>query len=387
MKKKLILGSMIIMFFCSPAAFGVTSIIFTFANGQIIGTDTKYYEFDVMAAAGESGTRVGDYMAYINYNTEGFGLSIVAHNKITVSKGALIQGEKEEAELYSTIVADNTASRVAITALYNFESNPNWGNELSISPTPLVHIKIEIADQSETAGLSFQQNLMNGSQYQSNMESYSPVYANDSDDSSLPVELSSFTASADDTKVTLKWETGSEVGNIGFYVYRSETADGPFKKISELVEGAGNSALGRTYEYIDKKVEPNKTYFYYLEDIDVQGVRNRSDTIQVTVPLPKKPPEETRLFQNYPNPFNPETWIPFQLAEPADVTLYIYNVLGQLIRTLLLGQQNTGFYVNPSKTAYWDGKNASGEKVASGLYFYELRTEKFRAVRKMVLLK
>ena len=211
------------------------------------------------------------------------------------------------------------------------------------------------------------------------------VSGEDLGDQSLPVELSSFTASADDTKVTLKWETGSEVGNIGFYVYRSETADGPFKKISELIDGAGNSAMGRAYEYIDRKVEPNKTYFYYLEDIDIHSVRNKSDTIQVTMKPP--PPKEYKLFQNYPNPFNPETWIPFQLPKAGEVTIRIYNIMGQPIKTIELGSKQAGVYTEKSKAAYWDGRNKMGEKLASGAYFYELRTETFRDIRKMILLK
>ena len=205
------------------------------------------------------------------------------------------------------------------------------------------------------------------------------------DDVSLPVALSSFTASADNTKVTLKWETGSEVGNIGFYVYRGETSDGPFKKVSNLIEGAGNSAMGHTYEYLDKKVEPNKTYFYYLEDVDIYSVRNKSNTIQVTMPPPL--PKEYKLFQNYPNPFNPETWIPFQLPKAGEVTIRIYNITGQLIKTIELGDKHAGMYIEKSKAAYWDGRNNMGEKLASGIYLYELRSETFRSIRRMILLK
>ena len=207
-------------------------------------------------------------------------------------------------------------------------------------------------------------------------------------DNPLPIELSSFTALADDTKVTLKWETGSELGNMGFYVYRSEMAGGPFKKISTLIEGAGNSGVGRNYEYIDKDVKLNKTYFYYLEDVDIHGIRHKSDTIQVIVkPSLPEPPKEYKLFQNYPNPFNPETWIPFQLAKDSKVAIRIYNVTGQLIKTIELGYKPASAYIDKSKAAYWDGKNDNGEKLASGAYFYELRSEKFTAIRKMILLK
>jgi WD40 repeat protein len=96
---------------------------------------------------------------------------------------------------------------------------------------------------------------------------------------------------------------------------------------------------------------------------------------------------KTTVFQNYPNPFNPETWIPFQLDEPAEVTISIYDVKGQLIRTLNLGQKPAGIYLSKEKAAYWDGKNQSGERVSSGVYFYHLQAGTFQATKKMVIAK
>ena len=151
--------------------------------------------------------------------------------------------------------------------------------------------------------------------------------------------------------------------------------------------------MGHTYEHIDKDAELNKNYFYYLEDVDIHGIKHKSDTIQVTVKpsLPETPkpevPKEYRLFQNYPNPFNPETWIPFQLPKSGEVTIRIYNSTGQLIKTIELGYKQADVYIEKSKAAYWTGKNDMGEQVASGLYFYEFQTETFRAIRKMILLK
>ena len=98
-------------------------------------------------------------------------------------------------------------------------------------------------------------------------------------------------------------------------------------------------------------------------------------------------PKEPALLSNYPNPFNPETWIPYQLAESADVTLRIYATNGVLVRTLTLGHQPVGIYHNRSRAAYWDGRNELGEKVASGIYFYTLSTDDFSATRKMLIMK
>ena len=98
-------------------------------------------------------------------------------------------------------------------------------------------------------------------------------------------------------------------------------------------------------------------------------------------------PEETALLHNYPNPFNPETWIPYQLVEPAEVTLDIYATNGVLVRTLALGYQPAGIYQYRSRAAYWDGKNEVGESVASGVYFYTLTAGDFTATRKMLIRK
>ena len=98
-------------------------------------------------------------------------------------------------------------------------------------------------------------------------------------------------------------------------------------------------------------------------------------------------PDTTALLANYPNPFNPETWIPYQLAKAADVTVSIHASDGNLVRTLALGHQDAGMYQHRTHAAYWDGKNELGETVASGLYFYTLTAGDFTATRRMLILK
>ncbi len=98
-------------------------------------------------------------------------------------------------------------------------------------------------------------------------------------------------------------------------------------------------------------------------------------------------PTETSLLPNYPNPFNPETWIPYQLAGPSEITISIYTAKGQLVRKLDLGHQKAGIYQSKSRAAYWDGKNELGERVASGLYFYTLTAGEFTTTRKMLIRK
>jgi hypothetical protein len=96
---------------------------------------------------------------------------------------------------------------------------------------------------------------------------------------------------------------------------------------------------------------------------------------------------KTNLFQNYPNPFNPETWIPYQLAQETPVQITIYNVRGQLVRELNLGVKPAGRYLDRRRAAYWDGRNNSGEFVASGLYWYQLQAGETRLTRSMIMVK
>ena len=98
-------------------------------------------------------------------------------------------------------------------------------------------------------------------------------------------------------------------------------------------------------------------------------------------------PSQTAVLANYPNPFNPETWIPYQLAEPADVRMRIYDMRGVVVRELKLGHQPAGEYREKSRAAYWDGRNQVGEPVASGLYFYTLTAGEFTGTGKMLIRK
>ena len=123
----------------------------------------------------------------------------------------------------------------------------------------------------------------------------------------------------------------------------------------------------------------------FQRTVSTADIRNAFLNLQLTVGDVR--PKDTILAQNYPNPFNPETWIPYQLSKSAEVSIHIHNVAGHLVRTLDLGLKPTGAYMTPSTAAYWDGKNAAGERVASGIYFYTLQTADFAATRRMVILK
>jgi hypothetical protein len=109
----------------------------------------------------------------------------------------------------------------------------------------------------------------------------------------------------------------------------------------------------------------------------------------ISTALPEKYAVVTKpeLLQNYPNPFNPETWIPFKISKATDVTIKIYNISGQLVRTLNLGHQESGSYFTKARAAYWNGRNEAGERVASGVYLYYIKAGSFSSTKKMVILK
>ena len=125
---------------------------------------------------------------------------------------------------------------------------------------------------------------------------------------------------------------------------------------------------------------------------EAKQLSNKSETFQrgITVLeqlLASMLPKKMALLANYPNPFNPETWIPYQLSSPSEVTVHIYAVNGRLVRRLPLGHRATGMYHSRNRAAYWDGKNEFGEPVASGVYFYTLTAGEFSATRKMLIRK
>ena len=111
------------------------------------------------------------------------------------------------------------------------------------------------------------------------------------------------------------------------------------------------------------------------------GIANLEDLVTNIIP------EQTKLFSNYPNPFNPETWIPYDLAQDANVQIEIYNLRGESVHTLNIGHQKSGNYRSKQQAAYWNGRNSDGELVGSGIYYYTLTTNNSKSIRKMVIKK
>jgi len=123
----------------------------------------------------------------------------------------------------------------------------------------------------------------------------------------------------------------------------------------------------------------------FAHEVTLEGIRDA--VVNVRLRLGHIIPEKSALLQNYPNPFNPETWIPYQLRDPASVSIAVYSSAGALIRMLEVGHRDAGIYASRSRAAYWDGRNEAGEEVASGIYFYSITAGEFSAIGKMTVKK
>jgi len=201
-------------------------------------------------------------------------------------------------------------------------------------------------------------------------------------DPPLGIELSSFYASPGDQQATLYWSTQSEINNLGFYLLRS--TDGVnFERVNQgLVEGQGTSDARHDYSYVDKGLTNGVTYTYKVIDVDMAGIQRAHGPIQVTPQASTGVPTEYALSQNYPNPFNAQTSISYSIPTASHVSLKVFNVMGEEVRTLVDADQQANTY-----QVTWDGRDAGGKQVASGVYFCKLQARDFDASTKMVFMK
>lgn len=194
-------------------------------------------------------------------------------------------------------------------------------------------------------------------------------------DGVIPVELTSFTSSVSGNNVTLIWETATELNNSGFIIQR-KSGEKEFDEIG-FVPGFGTTVEPRKYTFTDNSLATGK-YTYRLKQIDYDGTFAYSDPIEVNVTAPLS----YGLEQNYPNPFNPSTKISFSLASESNVSLKIFDILGQEVLTLINNDLPAGVH----------NINFEGKNLNSGVYFYKIEAtglngSKFTGVKKMLLIK
>ena len=190
-------------------------------------------------------------------------------------------------------------------------------------------------------------------------------------------------------------QTGEAIVNARTDVNWDETVDADDVTLVtyHIEDDGGAPSLIGAFSLLDKKT---------LEKLDPVTLQNYLDILRtesdgspkylraiaiIESVLAAIRPSKTQLLANFPNPFNPETWIPYHLANPSNVRISIYNMQGIVVRRLELGHQPTGYYTSRNRAAYWDGTNEIGEKVSSGIYFYQLQADNVSLLRKMLILK
>ena len=163
------------------------------------------------------------------------------------------------------------------------------------------------------------------------------------------------------------------------------------KDLITVASGMGREADAPSVHHQSRKELPSRTtvkqWLTEARQLNLTDPTSQRGILFLEYLLASLIPRETVLLPNYPNPFNPETWIPYQLAQPADVVISIFSIDGTVIRTLDLGHKPTGTYQGKTVAAHWDGRNEIGEFVASGVYFYTLTAGKFKSTRKMLIRK
>ncbi len=196
----------------------------------------------------------------------------------------------------------------------------------------------------------------------------------------IPVELTSFISQVNNNVITVNWETATELNNKGFYLERRKNNDPKESEFKEIVyiEGKGNSTEINKYSYTDRNLTSGQ-YSYRLKQIDFDGTANYSFIIESEVHVPKN----FELSYNYPNPFNASTNIDFAIPGDCNVSLIVYNILGEQISSINFGELKAGYYNHRFDASLY----------SSGVYFYTIIAEetinnnKFTKVRKMLLLK
>ncbi|MDZ7724048.1 MAG: FlgD immunoglobulin-like domain containing protein [candidate division KSB1 bacterium] len=273
------------------------------------------------------------------------------------------------------ITGDLTFARFRVVEQNTAAANNNSVNSMTVAAINGINSEITVGDISPdgTSGAGEVEDYW--VQFD---EPYDPV----------AVTLSSFTATEQADGVELNWRVETEVNHAGYNIYRSYSKEGSFEKAnSEMIINTSFGSSGPAeYSFLDKSTTTGSVY-YQLEAVDLNGQTELFDPISITLTTTMieesaQTPTELKLNPNYPNPFNPITTIRFDLPIDMRITVDIYNMNGQLVRTLINGQRSAG-----SHSVTWDGADQHGFKVASGIYIYRLQTPETSQSKRMTLAR
>jgi len=314
-------------------------------------------------------------------------LSIGGGSFITIGDGSDISAGSRDGSLRGTgtfnwlpLLLHPTAIDATSITASSFSANWNsltgaTGYSLDVSTDPNFGVGTFITgyqnlDVGNVTTFSVNSNLTAGSTYFYQVRAYDTDCVTESSNAirvgpMLPVELTSFIGFANGSNVTLNWATATEVNNYGFEVLRDVVKVG-------FVQGHGNSNSPKSYSFTDKPVGA-KTFKYQLKQVDFDGQSKLYGPVEVTI----EAPNSFVLYQNFPNPFNPTTKLRFNLPKAAHVHFTFFNILGEVVKTLHMGNKNAGYYE----------VEFNADNLPSGIYIYQIITDDFIQARKMILLK
>ena len=365
--KKTIYATLILLLVLSANLMAAYNLQFVVVHNDYI--NSGYFDVKVQIASSSATMTVGTSNLVFTYNT-----SAINPQPLNLTTHAFSGGN------YNVmILTEPFAGRLSL----NIDlASLNNGTVVGTTWMDVATVRFTIIDQTLNSGLEWRSITPNRTNLflHDNLTEV-PSGALSPLDTTLPVELSAFSAVNVNGVVRLSWTTQSEMNSLGFYVNRREGTTGDFERISGLIEGAGNSAAPRNYLFEDERLEKGRTYSYMLEDKDINGRVSWHGPISVTVESVQLP-EAFYVEQNYPNPFNPTTTIEYGLPEAAHVRIQIFNMRGELVRTLVDGMQQAG-----NLTRLWDGLNDSGSIVPSGVYFCRVQSGFEHRMIKMVFAK
>ena len=373
MKKMLVFA---VTFVISAQAVPAQTLTFLLRNPQVIPGPKFQYEVWVKSSDGTS--RMGSILVYNNYNLLAFGVSVASSGGAVVTKNGAAFGSTYG----QNPTNDNTGSRFAFSWTYLGGAGSGVVIPSTGDGVLAFTVQINIVDATQHAGLTYEQNLMDGEQYKDDEITPWPVVdASDFVDPPLPIQLSSFTGTPlSNGHVRLDWTTLSEINNYGFEVQRKRIEEENYVTLNNgFVPGHGTTNEPHTYTFTDSSATISR-WNYRLKVIDLDGTVHYTDPVAVNVLTAvtlSQIPTAFALNQNYPNPFNPSTMVRYDLPQATHVTLEVYNMLGQRVATLVDGMEPPGTY-----GVEW---NAAG--VASGVYLCRIQAGPYMAVRKMAVVK
>ncbi|MBN2321816.1 MAG: T9SS type A sorting domain-containing protein [Acidobacteria bacterium] len=206
-----------------------------------------------------------------------------------------------------------------------------------------------------------------------------------SNQSTLSVGLTSFTALEKDHSVILHWITESELENLGFILEKKESSEESWSRIASYethdeLKGQGNKSSRTEYSFTDKEVEPGREYFYRLSDVSTNGTV--TERLPVYLKTEENFPYTTQLSRPFPNPFNPSTRINYQLEKDSRVSLSVFDLSGRKVKDLFSGDQVSG-----SHQVEWDGTDGSGRRVSNGCYIIRLEAGDFTHSEKVAVVR